>query len=180
MTIKQIQHLLAYLGYYGSPVDGIWGPVSAEAAREFQQDADIGVDGIPGRQTQEALRRAVGEGTVKVQEDDFWDGIRYFARSEFACRCGCGLDTVDHRLVEICEKVREKLGVFNITSGLRCPAHNARQPGAAANSRHLYGRAVDFSIRGRAAGEVLDYVKTIPGIAYCYAIDAHHVHMDMA
>ena len=32
MTIKQIQHLLAYLGYYTAAVDGIWGSQSADLA----------------------------------------------------------------------------------------------------------------------------------------------------
>lgn len=177
MTIRQIQHLLAYLGYDTLEVDGIWGPASAEACRDFQGKMDIVVDGIPGKQTQEALRRAVGQGTEKA--DEFWDGIRYFTQAEFACRCGCGLNSVSHELVEICEDVREHLGVFNVTSGLRCPAHNARQPGAAVNSRHLYGRAVDFSISGKSAAQVLAYLRTIPRIAYCYAIDSAHVHMDI-
>lgn len=176
MTIRQIQHLLGYLGYYTSAVDGIWGENSARAARNFQADAKIGVDGIAGRETQAALRKAVGEGMSS--EDHFWEGIRYFARSEFACRCGCGLDDVDPGLVKVCERVREDLGVFEITSGCRCPAHNARV-GGVANSRHLDGRAVDFSIRGKSAAQVLSHLKTIPGIAYCYAIDADHVHMDI-
>lgn len=177
MTVRQIQHLLAFLGYYEQEVDGVWGSASAEAARAFQRDAGIGVDGIPGRETQEALRRAVGEGKA---QDDFWNGIRYFTQSEFACKCGCGLDNVNQELVMICDQVRADLGVFQITSGLRCPAHNARQPGAAANSRHVYGKAVDFSIRGKTADQVLAYVKAIPKIAYCYAIDGTHVHMDIA
>jgi peptidoglycan hydrolase-like protein with peptidoglycan-binding domain len=36
MTIKQIQHLLAYLGYYTGAVDGIWGTQSASATSRFQ------------------------------------------------------------------------------------------------------------------------------------------------
>lgn len=177
MTIRQIQLLLAYLGYYNLEVDGVWGDGSAEAARVFQADAGIGVDGIPGRQTQERLKQAVaGEGELDV----FWGGIPNFTPSEFACRCGCGRDDVDHSLVKICQQVRDHFDApFDITSGLRCPAHNARQPGAAVNSRHLYGRAVDFSIRGRSAAAVFAYVRTIPQIAYCYSIDADHVHMDM-
>ena len=47
MTVKQIQHLLAYLGYYSGTVDGIWGKQSAAAATRFQQDyGGLSVDGL--------------------------------------------------------------------------------------------------------------------------------------
>ena len=36
MTTKQIQHLLAYLGYYTAEVDGIWGSQSEAATTRFQ------------------------------------------------------------------------------------------------------------------------------------------------
>lgn len=175
MTIQQIQHLLAYLEYYKLPVDGQWGSGSEEACRAFQRAVGLEIDGIPGRATQAALRKAVGEG----EQDEFWDGIRCFTRAEFACRRGCGLDSIDRRLVKICEQVRTALGIFDITSGLRCPVHNARV-GGVANSRHLYGRAVDFSIRGKTAGQVMAFLESIPELSYCYAIDGTHVHMDLA
>lgn len=35
MTVKQIQHLLGYLGYYTGATDGIWGDKSEEAAYSF-------------------------------------------------------------------------------------------------------------------------------------------------
>ena len=41
MTAKQKQCLLAYLGYYQADIDGIWGPKSQEAARSFQQGANV-------------------------------------------------------------------------------------------------------------------------------------------
>ena len=63
MTVKQIQHLLAYLGYYSGTVDGIWGKQSAAAATRFQQDyGDLSVDGLAGEQTQKALKQAVSAG----------------------------------------------------------------------------------------------------------------------
>ena len=90
MTIKQIQHLLAYLGYYTAAVDGIWGDKSASAAIGFQKDyGNLAVDGIAGEQTQKALKQAVSSGMPeKKQEDPFWSHIRYWNREEFRCRCG--------------------------------------------------------------------------------------------
>ncbi len=40
-------------------VDGIYGPVTAEATREFQRSAGITVDGIVGPETRHAMRHAV-------------------------------------------------------------------------------------------------------------------------
>lgn len=63
MTLQQIQHLLAYLDYYTIPVDGITGPGTVAAVRTFQRDfGGLAVDGIPGRDTEKALRHAVAYG----------------------------------------------------------------------------------------------------------------------
>ena len=71
-----------------------------------------------------------------------------FNRSEFACNCGCGSDTVDAELVQILEAVRRKFDQpLIVTSGCRCPAFNMTE-GGAVDSQHLYGRAADFYIEG--------------------------------
>ena len=60
---------------------------------------------------------------------------KYFKRAEFACKCGCGMDTVDYELVNILDKVREHFGTpVVINSACRCEAHNA-SVGGAANSK---------------------------------------------
>ena len=69
MTLKQIQCLLAYLGYYTIQIDGIWGQVSEQAVRDFQADNGLEVDGIPGKLTQVALVNAVAKGRFKKQDD---------------------------------------------------------------------------------------------------------------
>lgn len=67
-----------------------------------------------------------------------------FKRSEFACTCGCGYDTVDVALAKILQDARNYFNVpFRVTSGCRCPMRNA-QVGGADNSQHLYGRAADI------------------------------------
>ena len=58
MTIKQKQHLLAYLGYYVGNVDGVWGTLSKTATKSFQKDyfqMDSKVDGDCGAETEKAL-----------------------------------------------------------------------------------------------------------------------------
>lgn len=184
MTITQIQLLLAYLGLYTMEADGIWGTCSKAACREFQRKMGIGADGIPGSETQAALKKAVANGLPEeqLQEEDagFWNGIKHFARAEFECSCGCGYDSIDHRLVTICEDIREAGGVpMDISSGCRCKVKNASLPGAAPNSRHIYGRAVDFRLRGKTSAQTLAIVKADKRVAYCYAIDGAYVHMDI-
>lgn len=78
-----------------------------------------------------------------------------FKRHEFACKCNCGLDTVDHEtlmvLQECCDHFAEELSVEKVscivTSGCRCKAYN-RLVGGADNSYHAKCRAVDFKIIG--------------------------------
>jgi uncharacterized protein YcbK (DUF882 family) len=76
-----------------------------------------------------------------------WDS-KYFTRSEFACKCGCGLDTVDYELVRVLEYIREHFDrKLQINSGLRCPSHN-RACGGGSGSQHLRGRACDIVVDG--------------------------------
>lgn len=183
MTIIQIQLLLAYLGLYQLKIDGIWGDGSDKGCRAFQARMGIGVDGIPGKQTQDALKKAVANGLPADRPLDgdtaFWAGIRYFTKAEFECHCGCGLNNVDKRLVQLCDDVREAGGVpFDISSPCRCEANNVKA-GGVRNSRHLYGRAVDFRLRGKTASQTLSIVRADNRVAYCYAIDNEFVHMDI-
>lgn len=196
MTTKQIQHLLAYLGYYVGSIDGVWGAGSKTACKAFQQDfGGITVDGIAGTETQKALKHAVAYGIEKATEvtevteetettGTFWDEIKYFTREEFKCKCGgkyCNGYPAEPEelLVRAAVKVREHFGVpVTISSGLRCPTHNANS-GGVYNSRHLSGKAMDFSVRGFNATSVLPYVQSLSEIRYAYAIDSNWVHMDI-
>ena len=65
MTLLQIQCLLQYLGYYTIRVDGISGPGTEQATRDFQAAEGLEDDGIPGKLTQAALLDAVENGRFK-------------------------------------------------------------------------------------------------------------------
>ena len=73
----------------------------------------------------------------------------HFSRSEFRCKCGkCEEKEVSLYLVWALEKVRYAIGKpIIITSGIRCPAHNAAVGGATA-SKHMLGMAADIMVRG--------------------------------
>ena len=195
MTLLQIQCLLQYLGYYTITVDGIWGPGSEQATKDFQVAEGLEDDGIPGKLTQAALLDAVAKGRFKQTSTQpetgdgtqplWWQDIRYFTREEFRCKCGgkyCNGFPAEPQegMVRAIDQVREHFGkAFTPNSSVRCPTHNANV-GGVSNSRHLYGKAVDFHVPGKTAAQVLAYLATLPGLGYCYAIDADNVHMDIA
>lgn len=160
MTIKQRQHLLAYLGYYVGQVDGDWESGSRAACTAFQRDVGITPDGYGGPETDKYLKKAVANDTFKtepVEEETetgtFWDDSEFFDREEFRCQCGgkyCNGFPVEPEedLVRVCNEIRRRLGVpVSIVdsggSGVRCPRHNAAV-GGVGNSNHLYGRAADL------------------------------------
>ena len=196
MTLLQIQCLLQYLGYYTITVDGIWGPGTEQATKDFQAAEGLEDDGIPGKLTQAALLDAVANGRFKASDTTqpdseetgtealWWNDIKYFTREEFRCKCGgkyCNGFPAEPQegMVRAIDNVREHFGkAFTPNSGVRCPTHNANV-GGASNSRHLYGKAVDFHVPGKTAAQVLAYLATLPGLGYCYAIDANNVHMDI-
>lgn len=199
MNNKQIQHLLAYLGYYSGAIDGDIGPQTRGAVRRFQEGfGGIAVDGDPGPETQQALKHAVAFGIPERDEPEapvpdsdtgteivvsFWPRIKYFTRDEpyIACPCGkCGGFPVEpvERLMLNADAIREHFGKPLIPSStVRCAAHNASLPGSAANSLHTRGKAMDFCIPGERAADVVAYVWTLPDVDECYAIDGSYVHM---
>ena len=196
MTLLQIQCLLQYLGYYTIRVDGISGPGTEQATRDFQAAEGLEDDGIPGKLTQAALLDAVSNGRFKAadttqpdsEETDtealWWKDIKYFTRAEFRCKCGgkyCNGFPAEPQegMVRAIDQVREHFGkAFTPNSGVRCPTHNANV-GGVSTSRHLYGKAVDFRVPGKTAAQVLAYLATLPGLGYCYDIDGTSVHMDI-
>lgn len=193
MTVKQRQHLLAYLGYYVGNIDGDWGTLSRTACTAFQRDRNITDDGHGGPETDAELKKAVANDLFKpepVSDSDtdttgtFWDGIKYWSREEFRCQCGgkyCNGFPAEpsQKLVELADDVREHFGrPGHRSSGLRCKTWNAIQKGVA-DSRHQTGKALDFRIEGHTAAQVLAYVQKLPGVRYSYDIDGTYVHMDV-
>lgn len=196
MTIQQIQNLLQYLGYYTITVDGIWGQGSEQATRDFQEAEGLEVDGDPGKLTQAALVDAVAKGRFKTQDitqpedgagDDIWAESKYFVRSEFACPCGrCGGFPVEPApaLVRVSNQIREHFGRPMIpSSGVRCQAHNDELPGSVPNSRHVSGRALDFTIPGVSVATVMSYTTQLQAqgdIHYTYEmVGTGYVHIDV-
>ncbi len=191
MTIKQVQLLLTFLGYDPGPTDGLNGPRTQRAVLAFQRDLP-GLDpsGIPEEKTWNALRQAVARGIPEPPPPasaDFWKEIRYFTRSEFACKCGDAHTPycdgypaeMQEAAVRLCDEVRTHFGRPGyIVSGLRCPQHNA-DSGGVANSQHMAGEAVDLRVEGVPADRLLAFIRTRPGVRYAYQINETNIHFDI-
>ena len=187
MTNKQKQHLLAYLGYYVGKIDGEFGELSRIATVAFQRDfGGLKADGIAGSETQKALKHAVAYGMPAKKEEtsgDWWDDIKYFNKSEFACKCGkyCkGYPTeMKEKAVRVADRARAHFGAAaTVSSGLRCSQHNSAV-GGVSNSRHKLGKAIDLSIKGVSGSKLLAYLQAQPEVRYAYIIEGDWVHFDI-
>lgn len=186
MTIEQKQCLLYYLGYYTGEIDGIWGNQSKDATEEFQRAYELEPDGVFGSVTEKTILDVIYKGlnpTVNPSKsDNWWDEIEYFDRSEFACKCGkCGgfPKEPQEKLIKVADRTRKHFGKpATVSSGVRCTTHNANV-GGVSNSRHLSGKAMDFSIQGVGGNTLLAYVQKQPEIRYAYVIEGNWVHMDI-
>ena len=194
MTDKQKQCLLVYLGYDTGGVDGIWGDKSRQATEAFQRDfGGISVDGVAGEETEKALKHAVAYGIEKkpYSTDDrthdntgtLWEEIKYFKKSEFACKCGKYCDgypaEIDMDMVKIADEIRARIGKpISINSGLRCKTHNANV-GGVSNSQHLLGKAADLGCPiGCTPAQMASIAETIMGNTGGIGIYTWGIHID--
>lgn len=77
--------------------------------------------------------------------------LKPLTRDDFACHCGCGTNKITDETVQRANEAQTAAGVqFKITSGYRCPTHNAAVGGSPTSS-HLLGTAFDFAIVSDAA-----------------------------
>lgn len=75
---------------------------------------------------------------------NYFQVTEHFNLREFQCKCGCGTLKISSRLIAMLEALRQELKVpFVITSGYRCPTHNANV-GGDKNSFHMQGLACDI------------------------------------
>lgn len=106
-----------------------------------------------------------------------WSKIKHFRQIEFACNCGCGHAEMNAQFVAALDMARRDAGVpFRISSGYRCPAHNARV-GGVADSAHTKGLAADILTSGSTERRIIltAVLRYFPRVG----IDKHFIHVDM-
>lgn len=191
MTLKQKQALLAYLGCYDGPLDDLWGEKSQRATIDFQRAymEQAAVDGIFGSETEKRILEVVASGEGPIADKmsataDWWQGIRYFTRAEFKCKCGgqyCdGYPAeMQEAVVKIADAARAHFGrPAHVISGLRCKQWNAHE-GGVETSQHMYGEAIDLCIEGVSAETLRQFAAAQPGHRYSYCINSTNVHFDI-
>ena len=203
MNVKDRQCLLTFLkkadgtSYYTGEVDGIYGRLSRKAIHDFQKDfGGLTVTGEGNEETDKAMRHAVaygiserdpGEDSQDAADNpagrNWWDEIEFFDREEFRCTCGgrgCNGFPAEpvERLVRNADDARRHFGrIARVSSGVRCQLRNSELHGSAYNSLHMSGKAMDFAIEGVSANTLASYLRTLPNVDECYAIDSSYVHM---
>lgn len=146
-VIKDIQIRLAC-----NLIDGLVGNETIQKCKEFQKAHGLVVDGICGVKTRNVMN---DEGVT-------WEGITHFTKKEFTCKCGCGYNPIDVKLVHVLETIRSHFGgkPVMITSGCRCTTYN-RKVGGVEGSKHVLGRAADFYINGVTTATLLQYCQSL-------------------
>lgn len=113
------------------------------------------------------------------------DLTKNISRHEVACHCGCGLNTIDHEVVQIVQEVADHFAstrgiersVVIITSGARCTRHN-KKVGGKLKSLHPKCRAIDFIIKGVSPLDVAAYLKGKYPSKYGIGEYKHFTHID--
>lgn len=85
-----------------------------------------------------------------------WEQIRFFKKSEFDCKCGCGRNEMQEDFLKKLDNMRARCTFpFIVTSGYRCPDHNESISSTGRTGPHTTGRAVDIHLFGEKAYAVL-------------------------
>lgn len=204
MTMKRLQMNLKFLGYYSGEIDGIKGSRTLDAIKKFQREHNLNVDGIAGQKTIDCIRAIIvyiqedlgvtidgvaGDETITAYNNKVgtnyynWNDIQYFKKDEFTCKCGCGLNNMNLKIVKIADEVRKHFGKPSIvTSGTRCKKHNT-EVGGVPNSRHLEGKAIDMYVQGVDGRKLLNYLQKLVRageLRYTYRINnGNACHFDI-
>lgn len=103
----------------------------------------------------------------------------FFKRSEFACKCGCGKNTIDYELLLVLEELRIHFNKpVQINSGNRCAKHN-KKIGGSPNSQHLKSKAVDIILKDIYPDDVYEYLIDLYPNHYGIGKYAWGVHIDV-
>lgn len=96
------------------------------------------------------------------------DVSEHFSRHEFACKCGCGQDTVDVELITVLENLRIHFTtakntecIVSVESGNRCVEYNEKVQRQSdptylpysSKSQHLVSKAADVKIYMRVGDD---------------------------
>ena len=102
---------------------------------------------------------------------------------EIECNCNCGLKWVSNGTLLIVQMARDYFGEpVVITSGARCPSHNAKV-GGSERSQHMPDsngicHAIDFYVKGKTTKELYDYLDKMFPDSLGLGLADSFVHID--
>ena len=108
---------------------------------------------------------------------------KHFKNNELICHCGCGQNLMDEKFLGLLEDLRLWFGKpINLSSGYRCPSHNANVSSSGMSGPHTTGKAVDILVHGENARCLLKGVLAINftgiGISQKGSYDKRFIHVD--
>ena len=110
------------------------------------------------------------------------EGTKHFSREELQCKCGCGRMEIPASFLEKLEELRVAYGKpMPVTSGYRCPSHNADVSDTGEAGPHTLG-AVDISVAGADVHRLLQLAFIVGftgiGIKQKGPFSGRFVHLD--
>ena len=108
--------------------------------------------------------------------------LRYFKREEFACK-HCQANLMDDTFLARLDDLRDRCGFpLVVTSGYRCPTHNAAVSSTGLTGPHTTGLAVDFAVYQAKARTLIGVVSQMGfmglGVNQKGPIAGRFIHID--
>lgn len=106
--------------------------------------------------------------------------LQYFKLSEFACS-HCGENKIDPAFVQELDDLRHRYGKpLFVTSGYRCPEHNARVSSTGRDGPHTTGHAADLRVDRADAFRLLKIATTMrfTGLGIQQKGGGRFIHLD--
>ena len=108
------------------------------------------------------------------------DLTEHFSRKEMECPCKCGFNTVDYKLMDILELVREAFNKpLDPKPVCRCKEYNTKVSGVSSTSRHLWGQASDISIDGVDPKDIYEFLDNMFPFTFGLGLYETWVHIDV-
>jgi zinc D-Ala-D-Ala carboxypeptidase len=110
--------------------------------------------------------------------------MKYFKMSEFSCK-HCGENKINEDFVKQLDVLRGMYGKpLIVSSGYRCPVHNARVSSTGANGPHTTGLAADLLVDRGDAYRILELVFSMQkgiftGVGVHQKGGGRFIHLDM-
>lgn len=107
--------------------------------------------------------------------------LRHFNPNEFACKCGCGQNEFSADTAVRFDNVRHEYGKpLTVSSGYRCPKHNAEESDTGLTGPHTTGHAVDSPVDRKDAFRLnaIAIKYGFMGIGYKQHGTSRYMHLD--